>query len=123
MTLAMSSTTSASAVRPPGSAISSSTAASKRQRQNAKKKEAAKLAKAAEEAERLGRLSTHKKQQERVRMDEQQANRSTTSTKAGKSKEVGGGMKASIGEDGKSTDHVSSALSRFPFIHMDTYFN
>ncbi|KAG0148006.1 hypothetical protein CROQUDRAFT_655362 [Cronartium quercuum f. sp. fusiforme G11] len=98
MTLKMSTTGSVGAARPPGSA-STTAAASKRQRQNAKKKEAAKAAKAAEEAERLGRLSAHKRQQERVRINEQ-AGRSTSSSTS-KSKEVGGGMKASIGEDGR----------------------
>lgn len=98
ITLKMS-TVSTPTTAPPGSSAShTTTAVTKRQRQNAKKKEAAKAAKEAEEAERLGRLSAHKRQQERIRMNEQS---SGGSNRSNKSKEVSGGMKASIADDGK----------------------
>lgn len=109
MTLKMSSTSTTGAARSSGS-TNATAAASKRQRQNAKKKEAAKAAKAAEEAERLGRLSAHKRQQERVRMN-QQAVRSTSQTS--KSKEVGGGMNASIGEDGMFTEPARDSFDSY----------
>ncbi|EGG02834.1 uncharacterized protein MELLADRAFT_72702 [Melampsora larici-populina 98AG31] len=100
ITLKMSTVSTPNATGPPGSSTSNTTTAvTKRQRQNAKKKEAAKAAKEAEEAERLGRLSAHKRQQERIRMNEQSS--SASNNRSSKSKEVSGGMKASIADDGK----------------------
>ncbi|KAI9627565.1 hypothetical protein KEM48_009778 [Puccinia striiformis f. sp. tritici PST-130] len=74
-------------------------ATSKRQRQNAKKKEAAKAQKAAEEAERLSHLSSHKREQERIRMNAQTRSPqpNPTSTKPSGKKIAS----ASVAEDGR----------------------
>jgi hypothetical protein len=74
---------------------SSTTASTKKQRQNAVKRDARKVAKAEAESERLATLAKHKRELEKLRMEEQFKHQ-------GKAKStVSGGMKATIDENGK----------------------